>query len=75
MARFLVVVPEGLPEVYEELTVHLSGEDVGVIVDRRREQRRQGWAITTLAERRYTERRGRPGAEPSLAEAPSAFLA
>lgn len=74
MARFLVVVPEGSPEVYEELTVHLSGEDVGVIVDRRRGQRRQGWA-TTLAERRYTERRGRPGPEPSLAEAPSAFPA
>ena len=74
MARFLVVVPEGLPEVYEELTVHLSGEDVGVIMDRRRGHRRQRWT-TTLAERRSTERRGRPGAEPSLAEAPSAFPA
>ncbi|HAM55827.1 MAG TPA: hypothetical protein DCQ64_10630 [Candidatus Rokubacteria bacterium] len=60
--------------MYEELTVHLLGEDVGVIVDRRRGHRRQRWT-TTLAERRYTERRGRPGAEPSLAEAPSAFPA
>ena len=75
MARFLVVVPEGLPDVYEELTVHLSGEDVGVIVDRRHGQRRQNWANTTLAERRSTERRGRPGAEPSPADAPSAFPA
>ncbi|OGK82123.1 MAG: hypothetical protein A2X52_06320 [Candidatus Rokubacteria bacterium GWC2_70_16] len=78
MARFLVVVPPDLPEVYDELTHELSGEDVGVIVDRRLGQRRERWVVTRPLERRCVERRGRPGhfpgasrpAEGSLPEAP-----
>jgi len=61
MTRFLVVVPPDQPEVYDELTQELSGEDVGVVVDRRRGQRRQRRIVARLAERRCTERRGRPG--------------
>lgn len=67
MARFLVVVPPDLPEVYDELTHELSGEDVGVIVDRRLGQRRQRWVVTRPVERRGVERRGRPGHSPGVA--------
>ncbi|MBI2529038.1 MAG: hypothetical protein HYV93_24020 [Candidatus Rokubacteria bacterium] len=70
MARFLVVVPPDLPDVYAELTRELSGEDVGVIVDRRLGQRRQRWAITRPAERRRLERRGRPGHPPGRGPSP-----
>ncbi len=41
MARFIAVVPTDLPLVYEELTREMSGEDVGVIVDRRRQEWRR----------------------------------
>ena len=68
MARFLVVVPRDQTDVYDELTLELSGEDVGVIVDRRRDQRRQRWVVTKPAERRQIDRRGRPGGEGEGAE-------
>ncbi len=57
MARFIVVVPTDLPLVYEELTREMSGEDVSVIVDRRRQDRRRR-KISYGVDRRRTYRRG-----------------
>lgn len=60
MPRFIVVVPTDLPLVYEELTREMSGEDVSVIVDRRRQDRRRRKTGSGV-DRRRTYRRGQPG--------------
>ena len=55
--RFVVVVPPERPDVYEQLQEAMSGEDVRVIVDRRREDRRR-LSATPRIDRRRAYRRG-----------------
>lgn len=60
MARFFVIVSREFPEVREERARELSDEDVGIVLDRRRAERRQTPRATP--EQRRCERRGGRGA-------------
>lgn len=73
MARLKLIVPREQPEVAEELARELSGEDVSVVVDRRRGERRQTTAEQQKLERRRAKRRGQPpGPSEAAPEPPSA---
>ena len=60
--RFVVVVPPDRPDVYEQLTHAMEGENVRVVIDRRRGERRERRVNTVehspLVDRRRTYRRG-----------------
>jgi hypothetical protein len=61
--RFVVVVPPDRPDVYEQLTHTMEGENVRVLIDRRRVERREPQVDTMadrqpLVDRRRTYRRG-----------------
>jgi hypothetical protein len=64
----VIVSRDSADVVADELKEALTGEDVGVIVDRRRGERRRGRGAAAT-ERRRIDRRRRPsqdaGAEPS----------
>ena len=55
--RYVIVIPSDMPETCAELATALAGEDVSVVLDRRRGERRQ-LALARPVERRRLERRG-----------------
>ena len=55
--RYVVVIPSDMPETCAELTAALAGDDVTVVLDRRRGDRRQ-LTLTRTRDRRRLERRG-----------------
>src|ERR1044071_2553676 len=63
MTKFVIVVPPDMPETCAELAAALAGEDVSVVADRRRGDRRGSVATASRkpsfsGERRRAERRG-----------------
>lgn len=81
--RFVVVVPPDRPDVYEQLTQAMEGEDVRVLIDRRQGERREPPPDATtgrepLVDRRRTYRRGQSkltmtAAHPTRFQARAAF--
>ena len=55
--RYVIVIPSDMPETCAELTTALAGEDVTVVLDRRRGDRRQ-LTLARALDRRRLERRG-----------------
>ena len=55
--RYVIVIPSDMPETCAELATALAGEDVTVLLDRRRGERRQ-LSLSRPLERRRVERRG-----------------
>jgi len=55
--RYVIVIPPDMPETCAELATALAGEDVTVVLDRRRTERRQ-ITLGRPMERRCLERRG-----------------
>ncbi len=68
MARFTVVVAPDAPNAYEEITEALSGEDVRVIVDRRRPREAEAAGPQDPI---FCERRGRTERLAGASRAPS----
>ncbi len=59
MARYVIIVARGQPDLYNHLAREFSGDkDVAVLLDRRRERRQD--AQTHEPERRQGERRSQP---------------
>ena len=55
--RYVIVIPSDMPETCAELTTALAGDDVTVVLDRRRGDRRQ-LTLGRGLDRRRLERRG-----------------
>ena len=64
--RYVIVIPSDMPETCAELTTALAGDDVTVVLERRRGDRRQ-LTLARALDRRRLERRG---THPSAAVRP-----
>lgn len=74
MPRYLLIVAQRHPGLYRSLTERFSGNPmVGVIMDRRRRERREG-GVWLEPDRRAWDRRARPEIDEELRSRPYAIV-